>query len=181
MIMAMSTDAPSEAAVDAWAALMRAGHVVFTAIESDLKSAGFPPLVWYDALLELRRVGADRMRPMELERHTLLAQYGVSRLVARLAGAGYLTISPCADDRRGHELQITESGRALLADMWPAYAAAIQRHFGGHISDADAATLARLLRGFVPSPARSSLFPNAPGCALEPGIVAVRPSVAIRD
>ena len=149
MMPGMGVEPPTDAAIDAWAALVRAGQVALAAVEADLKAAGFPPLVWYDALLELRRADKGRLRPKDLERHMLLAQYGISRLVDRLATAGYLTKSPCQDDRRGSDLEITASGRDLLTRMWPEYAAAIQRHVGRHLSAAEAAKLVRLLRRIV--------------------------------
>jgi len=34
---------------------MRVQSRVLDAVEQDLKKAGFPPLAWYDALLELSR------------------------------------------------------------------------------------------------------------------------------
>src|SRR5262249_61889829 len=46
---------PSKSIVDAWIALNRAQRYAFEAIEAELKSAGLPPLAWYDVLLELWR------------------------------------------------------------------------------------------------------------------------------
>jgi hypothetical protein len=40
---------------------------VLDAVEQDLKKAGFPPLAWYDALLELSRAPSGEMRPVELD------------------------------------------------------------------------------------------------------------------
>lgn len=138
-------ETPSEAAVRAWAALVRAGQHVLARVEADLKAAGFPPLAWYDALLELERADGGSLRPGELERRMLLAQYNVSRLVDRLARAGYLERRPCPADRRGTELAITPAGRALLRRMWPAYAAAIERHLGARLDEREAAELGSLL------------------------------------
>ena len=43
---------PSTEATAAWIRLMRVQSRVLDAVEQDLKKAGFPPLAWYDALLE---------------------------------------------------------------------------------------------------------------------------------
>ena len=54
---------PTAEATSAYARLMRVQHSVLAAVEKDLKDAGFPPLAWYDALLELSRRGvANNMR-----------------------------------------------------------------------------------------------------------------------
>ena len=92
---------PSDATVEAWTGLMRARDRVLGAIEQDLKAAGCPPLAWYDVLLELTRAAEGRLRPFEIEKETLLAQYNLSRLLDRLEREGLVAREPCADDARG--------------------------------------------------------------------------------
>ena len=135
---------PSEAAILAWARLMRSSRHVLGAIEADLKQAGFPPLEWYDALLELKRA-PEGLRPVALESRLLLAQHNVSRLLDRLARAGHVERLRCEKDGRGYDVRITPAGRELLAAMWPVYRAAIQRHVGCRLEEREAATLAELL------------------------------------
>ena len=91
--------------------------------------------------LELRR--AERaLRPVEIEARLLIAQPNMSRLLDRMIGAGLVTREPCADDRRGHEIGLTETGHALLHKMWPVYRAAIQRHVGARLSEGETEALA---------------------------------------
>jgi len=143
----MSDDAekPSESAVVAWARLVRVSQDLIGQVEGELKSAGFPPLSWYDALLELRRAGATGLRPFQLQSEMLLAQYNISRLVDRLAAAGHIERLPSDDDRRGQVLRITDTGRGLLREMWPVYRAAIAKHFSRKLSEREALQLARIL------------------------------------
>jgi DNA-binding MarR family transcriptional regulator len=136
---------PSEAAVQAWARLVRVSGALLDAVEAELKTAGFPPLAWYDALLELDRAPEGRLRPFELERHMLLPQYSTSRLVDRLERAGLLERLRCPVDGRGFHVSITAAGRELRRRMWPAYAAAIERHIGSKMGCSDAQKLAELL------------------------------------
>ena len=74
---------PSPETVAAWARLVRVQQHVLAAVEADLKAEGFPPLAWYDALLELSRATNGRMRPVGLEKTMLLPQYSTSRLTER--------------------------------------------------------------------------------------------------
>jgi DNA-binding MarR family transcriptional regulator len=136
---------PSEAAVQAWARLVRVSGALLDAVEAELKTAGFPPLAWYDALLELDRAPEGRLRPFELERRMLLPQYSTSRLVDRLERAGLLERLRCPVDGRGFHVSITAAGRELRRRMWPAYAAAIERHIGSKMGCSDAQKLAELL------------------------------------
>jgi hypothetical protein len=58
---------PSANATAAWTGLIRAQHALMDAIEGELKDAGFPPLSWYDVLLELSRAPRGALRPVEQE------------------------------------------------------------------------------------------------------------------
>ena len=95
------TEIPSKTVVRAWARLMKTQRLALAVVERALKEAGLPPLAWYDVLLELQRAGQDGIRPFELERALLLAQYNLSRLADLMERAGYVERKVCADDGRG--------------------------------------------------------------------------------
>ena len=141
----MSERPPSDAVICAWARLVLAQQAVLSAVESELKASGFPPLAWYDVLLELSRAGDEGLRPFALEQQVLLTQYNLSRLLDRLEKSGYVQRRPCADDGRGQIVAITGAGRALIKRMWPTYRAAIARHVGAKLSEDEAVRLAVLL------------------------------------
>ena len=101
---------PSTEATAAWIRLMRLQSRVLDAVEQDLKKAGFPPLAWYDALLELSRAPSGEMRPVELEKQMLIPQYSTSRLIDRLVDEGLAARRECKIDKRGQFVEITESG-----------------------------------------------------------------------
>lgn len=136
---------PSTEATEAWIRLMRIQSRVLDAVEHDLKKAGFPPLAWYDALLELSRAPSGELRPVELEKQMLLPQYSTSRLIDRLVEEGLAVRRECKMDKRGLFVEITDAGRELQKKMWNSYSAAIERHIGSKLSDADAVKLSALL------------------------------------
>src|SRR5271163_3151079 len=136
---------PSTEATAAWIRLMRVQSRVLDAVEQDLKKAGFPPLAWYDALLELARAPTGEMRPVELERTMLIPQYSTSRLIDRLVDEGLAARRECKIDKRGQFVEITEAGRELQKKMWGAYSAAIEKYVGSKLSDSDATRLCGLL------------------------------------
>src|SRR6266478_1991466 len=108
---------PSTEATAAWIRLMRVQSRVLDAVEQDLKKAGFPPLAWYDALLELSRAPSGEMRPVEPEKQMLIPQYSTSRLIDRLVDEGLAARRECK----------------------------IEKHVGSKLSDADAVKLSGLL------------------------------------
>ena len=137
---------PSTEATNAWIRLMRVQSRVLDAVEQDLKKAGFPPLAWYDALLELSRAPSGEMRPVELEKQMLIPQYSTSRLIDRLVDEGLAARRECKIDKRGQFVEITEAGRELQKKMWNAYSAAIEKHVGSKLSDTDAIEALRSAR-----------------------------------
>lgn len=136
---------PTEPAIHAWARLVRAHRTAFATVEARLKDAGLPALAWYDVLLELERSPSDGLRPFELQKAMLFAQYNLSRLIDRMVEADYVAREASEEDGRGQVLRITRAGRAIRRRMWPIYAAAIEEAVGQHLSDAEAATLSALL------------------------------------
>ncbi len=136
---------PGETTIRVWARLLRAQHAAQSQVEKALKDAGFPPLSWYDVLLELERGDQAGQRPFELERHLLLPQYGLSRLLDRIEAAGYLERRPCADDARGQVVVITRAGRQLRRKIWPTYSAALKTAVSDRLSGKEQETLGMLL------------------------------------
>ena len=139
------TRKPSQEATSAWARLLRVQQGLLVAVARDLKEAGFPPLPWYDALLELSRSEHGMLRPVELEKHMLLPQYSTSRLIDRLVEAGLAERKTCPVDGRGQYVAITQAGRNLQKKMWDTYSVAIERHVGAKLSNKDAVQLCDLL------------------------------------
>src|SRR6201997_4617863 len=101
---------PSPETTSCWTRLVRVQQGLLVAVEQDLKKAGFPPLAWYDALLELSRSPHGALRPVELEKQMLLPQYSTSRLIDRLVDEGLAVRRECKIDKRGPFVEITENG-----------------------------------------------------------------------
>lgn len=131
----------------AWARLIQAGQTLVVAVEADLKAAGFPPLSWYDVLLELRRVGPGGARPFQLQEQMLLTQYNLSRLLDRMERAGLVHRRSCVEDGRGTVVGATAEGLALRERMWPIYRASIKQRFADKLTLRQASDLARILAG----------------------------------
>jgi DNA-binding MarR family transcriptional regulator len=136
---------PNKTVVRAWARLVKTREIAVGSIEGALKAAGLPPLAWYDALLELERAGEKGLRPFELEREMLLAQYNLSRLIDRIEKAGYVERRACENDARGQVIAITAAGKAIRRRMWSVYGPAIQDAVGQHLSPKQVEALDSLL------------------------------------
>jgi DNA-binding MarR family transcriptional regulator len=85
------------------------------------------------------------LRQSGVQDRTKLAQYNVCRLIDRLEREGLVERHQCQLDGRNSVLVITAKGRALRRAVWPVYAAAIEEHFGAHLSQPEAEQLVKLL------------------------------------
>ncbi|RWC15955.1 MAG: MarR family transcriptional regulator [Mesorhizobium sp.] len=141
----MTKTSPSPEAIAAWARLVRVSRQLVERTEDALKANGLPPLAWYDVLHELAEAGESGLRPFELIDRVLLAQYGVSRLLARLEADGLVEKLPVSDDGRGQTVRITASGREMRRRIWAVYGACIADRMDGRLSAQDLKTLASLL------------------------------------
>lgn len=121
--------------VDAWEALFRAQVAVFRDLDKDFPgtSVSFNE---YDVMLNLSRQPQRRARIRELNRHLLLTQPSVSRLVDRLARRGLLNKEPDPCDRRGTIVGLTDDGYALFHRVATLHAKTIRSRVGGAL-DAD--------------------------------------------
>jgi len=141
----MTKRSPSPEAVAAWARLMRVSRQLVDRTEEALKADGLPPLAWYDVLHELAEAGEGGLRPFELIDRVLLAQYSVSRLLARLEADGLVEKLPVSDDGRGQTVRIMPSGRDMRRRIWTVYGASITELMDNRLSAEELKALAALL------------------------------------
>lgn len=113
----------------AWMGLIKSQQYLIEKVESELKAKGFPPLSWYDILLELDKAPDGSLRLNELGKKVLLNKYNVTRLIDRLEKEGLVSRDSCPIDGRGIFACITPEGRDLRKSMWPVYFNVIQEHF----------------------------------------------------
>lgn len=141
----MTRRSPSPEAIKAWARLARVSRQLVENTEDVLKAAALPPLAWYDVLHELAEAGEGGLRPFELIDRVLLAQYNVSRLLARLEADGLVERLPVADDGRGQRVRITEAGKAMRRSIWAVYGGSIADLMDDRLSAEELEALAVLL------------------------------------
>ena len=96
-------------AVDAWEALYRAQVAVLRQLRVEFPDDGIS-LTEYDVLFNLSRQTGHSLRIRDLNRHLLLTQPSVSRLLDRLVSRGLVSKSGDPDDARGTVVTLTDEG-----------------------------------------------------------------------
>jgi DNA-binding MarR family transcriptional regulator len=88
----------------------------------------------------------------ELADAVLLSRSGVTRLVDRMERAGLVRREECPEDRRALYAALTPKGKRALDRAYPVHVRGIADHFGRHLSDEEAKTLAAALNRMLSSP-----------------------------
>jgi DNA-binding MarR family transcriptional regulator len=140
-----ATTPTEDARLEAWRALISAHASLVARVEEALADDNLPPLAWYDVLCALDRAEGPGMRPRELGLHVTISKSGLTRLVDRIVAAGFIERRACDSDRRGHTIVLTDSGRAMLKEMQPAFAQIHEAAFASQLSEDEARMLSGLL------------------------------------
>ena len=117
-------------AVDAWEALFRAQVSVLRQLNTEFPSSELS-LNEYDVLFNLSRQQEWRLRLRDLNRHLLLTQPSVSRLVDRLVQRGLVVKQSDPGDGRGTIVCLTEAGFDLFKRVAVLHAESIRNRVGG--------------------------------------------------
>jgi len=121
----MTSPVTTSRANDAWEALLSAHAVLIKrfAAEDIWAEASMRE---YDVLYTLSKC-RDPINMTELNRHVLLSQPALSRMVDRLAERGLVERKPYPADGRGVCLSLTEQGRAVQREIGRRHARSVAR------------------------------------------------------
>jgi DNA-binding MarR family transcriptional regulator len=120
---------------DAWEALLSAHGVLMKQFAAEDVWEG-ASMREYDVLYTLSKC-SEPIRVSELNRHVLLSQPALSRLLDRLAERGL--VERCSDpaDGRGVRLSLTEAGRALQRQIGRQHARGVARAMTAELDPAE--------------------------------------------
>ncbi len=129
---------------DAWEALLTAHAALMKQFAAE-DIWGEVSIREYDVLYTLSR-GKGPLRLSDLNRHVLLSQPALSRLVDRLAERGL--VERCADpaDGRGVRLSLTEDGRVMQRRIGRRHARGVARAMTAGLTRGELAQLETLCR-----------------------------------
>lgn len=117
-------------AVDAWESLFRAQVTVLRKLHDEFPTQELS-LNEYDVLFNLSRQPERQLRIRDLNRHLLLTQPSVSRLVDRLAAKGLVLKASDPGDGRGTLVCLTDDGYELFRSVAVIHSESIRARVGG--------------------------------------------------
>ena len=120
--------AVSQSVMGLWADDRRPHVQAAGRIETDLQArVGLPP-TWYEVLDQLAEAPGKKLRLRDLSDNLQISRSGVTRLVDRIEGAGFLVREPDGQDRRGVWAVLTRAGRGAITRAASTYANGIDRN-----------------------------------------------------
>ena len=99
----------------------------------------------FDVLINLDGTPERGLRMTELANAAMLSSGGLTRLVGRLEERGFVRREQDTVDARAFHAQLTDTGRALLAEARVTHDAVIHDLFGAHLSATEVAAMTRAL------------------------------------
>ena len=117
----------TRSAINAWESLFRAQVTVLRRLNSEFPSDELS-FNEYDVLFNLSKHEGRRLRIRDLNRHLLLTQPSVSRLVDRLAGRGLVSKESDPGDGRGTFVTLTDAGFDQFRRVAVIHSASIADH-----------------------------------------------------
>ena len=130
-------------AVEAWESLFRAQVSVLRQLHTEFPT-DLLSLNEYDVLFNLSRQPEHRLRIRDLNRHLLLTQPSVSRLVDRLAQRELVRKESDPGDGRGTIVCLTDAGYDLFRRVAVVHAESIAHRVGDTLTDGELTQLAAL-------------------------------------
>jgi DNA-binding MarR family transcriptional regulator len=136
----------SRESVFAWVNFQQAGRVVQGLVEERLKSK--TDLSWpeFEVLWRLQMASDEPLQMSEIAEQLIGSPSGVTRMADRLERDGLIARETPRENRRVVHARLTAKGEALVGRARRAFAEALDEAFSAHLSDADVATLRRLMR-----------------------------------
>jgi DNA-binding MarR family transcriptional regulator len=130
-------------AVEAWEALFRAQVSVLRQLNLEFPTDELS-FNEYDVLFNLSRQEGRKLRLRDLNKHLLLTQPSVSRLVDRLVDRQYVVKESDPGDGRGTIVCLTDAGHDLFRRVAVIHAESIRRRVGDALTTAELEQLTAL-------------------------------------
>jgi DNA-binding MarR family transcriptional regulator len=130
-------------------ALGRSMLTVPRALDADLLREQRMSASEYAALMHLSEAPGRRLRMSDLAGASNLSLSGMTRIVDRLQGQGFVRRERHCGDARGWNAVLTDAGLQRLRQAWPTHLASVRRHVFDHLNDVDVPAFTTALQRFA--------------------------------
>jgi DNA-binding MarR family transcriptional regulator len=145
----MSTQTPQPRWLDAeeqhaWREYLRATRLLEAALDHDLQNQGLQ-LSEYEIISMLSEQPDRRLRMSQIAELVVQSRSRLTHTAGRLEKRGWVHREPCAGDRRGVELVLTDTGYAEIGRMAPTHVDSVRANLVDHLTREDFLALGRAM------------------------------------
>jgi DNA-binding MarR family transcriptional regulator len=145
----MSTQTPQPRWLDAeeqhaWREYLRATRLLEAALDHDLQNQGLQ-LSEYEIISMLSEQPDRRLRMSQIAELVVQSRSRLTHTAGRLEKRGWVHREPCAGDRRGVELVLTDTGYAEIGRMAPTHVGSVRANMVDHLTREDFLALGRAM------------------------------------
>jgi DNA-binding MarR family transcriptional regulator len=131
--------------ITAFGLLVEANRRLTRTVELSLRKIHGIAIVDFEALVRLGRSADRRMSMSELADQMVLTSGGVTRLIDRLADAGFVERVSCPSDRRVQWAHLTDAGEQAVTAALETHLADLDKHFFSAMSPQEQKTMISVL------------------------------------
>jgi len=135
---------PSRERLVAWRLFFESAMAITDVLDAELEREAGIAMRWYDVLVQLEEA-PDGIAMNALAERILYSKSGFTRVVDRMEEAGLVRRVRPESDRRSILVVLTDEGRETMTVARRHHRDGIERHFAGHLTDADVQALTRAL------------------------------------
>lgn len=129
----------------AYFALMEVSSLLQYAVDEHLRADGDVSYVQFQILARLTDTPEGRLRMTDLADGIVYSRSGLTYQAGLLEKRGLITRSPAPDDERSVMVAVTDTGRALVAQVLPGHIEVVRRLLFSSLGRRDLSTLSGIL------------------------------------
>ena len=127
-----------------WRAFVESSWALHTRLEDELRATTGLSMSDYHVMVVLSEVPAHRLRMGELANRLVFSPSRLTYQINSMVKRGLVRKQSCADDGRGQEAVLTDTGLAQLAAAAPAHLSTVRESFIDHLDAAELDVIARV-------------------------------------
>jgi DNA-binding MarR family transcriptional regulator len=144
-IASVTADTRHDPRLATWRLLLLTFARLSRRLDEELRAEHDLSLPEYEALLRIAESPNGRLRMSQLASEVELSKSGVTRLIDRLVGDGFVERCQCSHDARGAEAVLTPSGVHRLEAALDTYLDGLDRFLVGPVDPSDRIALERAM------------------------------------
>ncbi|MFF0377720.1 MarR family winged helix-turn-helix transcriptional regulator [Actinoplanes missouriensis] len=127
-----------------WQTFVESSWALHTRMEDELRAATGLSMNDYHVLVALAEATDRRIRMGELANRLVLSPSRITYQINSMIKRGLVRKESCADDGRGQEAVLTETGLRTLREAAPAHLKTVRERFIDHLDDEELAVIGRV-------------------------------------